>query len=289
MQKKYILLLLLCTPAISSCTDEYGHLTSFGVSCLIGVVGALVFVIWVLAMWYKSKREKEKAIEDALKERKDFTESKVLKGKGGNSYYLATDDIRKKVFYVYGDKKLIFDYKDVVAVDVIQNGEILVSKKSAARALGGAILGGAVIGNDTGAILGAMAFGSSSSHSQISKLYVHVLLRNQSLPSLDFMCYNSFGQTIPQMNYNLEYKEASDRAQELYDLFRLIIDEADSIKREEEKQIDAKKKAEEKQVADAMDKLTAAQELMNVSELYLKGLLTDEEYAKMKEKIIGKD
>ena len=289
MQKKYILLLLFCTLAISSCTDEYGHLTSFGVDCLIGVVLAILFSIWVFAMWYKSKREKEKAIEDALKERKDFTESKVIKGKGGSTFYLATDDSRKKVFYVFGDKKLIFDYKDVVAVDVIQDGEILVSKKSVARALGGAILGGAAIGNDTGAIIGALAFGSSSSHSQITKLYVHVLLRNQPLSSIDFVCYNSFGQSMPQMNYNLEYKDASDRAQELYDLFRLIIDEADAIRREDEKQIEAKKKEEENQVAAAMDKLTAAQELMNVSELYLKGLLTDDEYAKMKEKIIGKE
>ena len=87
------------------------------------------------------------------------------------------------------------------------------------------------------------------------------------------------------MTYNLEYREAKEKAQELYDVFRLIIDRVEADRRDEEK----RRKEEEDQVRTAMQKITSAQELMNVSELYLQGLITDEEYAKMKEKIIGKD
>lgn len=285
-KKHHHLLVLFCSLATTSCIDESGHLTSFGASCLFGAIGGILIIVWFMSIWYKSKREKEKAVEDALRERTDFTESKVVKGKGGSYFYLATDDSRKKVFYVFGDKKLLFDYEDVVAVDVVQDGEILASKKSMENALGGAIIGGTVLGNDAGAFLGAVAFGTSSSSRQISNLSVHVLLRNQPLSSIDCICYcNPSGSAVSQMSYNLEYRDAKEKAQQLYDIFRLILNRVEADRRNEEK----RKEEELKQVREVTERITASQELMNVSELYLQGLITDEEYARMKEKIIGKD
>ena len=90
-------LLIYVAPIFTSCIDESGHLTSFGASCLFGAIGGILIIVWFMSIWYKSKRQKEKAVEDALRERTDFTESKVVKGKGGSYFYLATDESRKKV------------------------------------------------------------------------------------------------------------------------------------------------------------------------------------------------
>ena len=285
LKKLHYLLIIFCSLIATSCTDAPMPL-EIKIILLTSLIGGIGIVAGVLSIWYKSKREKEKAVEDALRERTDFTESKVITGKGGSYFYLAADDSRKKVFYVFGAIKLLFDYKDVVAVDVIQDGETLISKKSFVNALGGAIIGRAVTGNDAGALIGAAAFGTSSSSKQISELYVHVLLRNQPISSFDCMCFYSPGRSsIPQALYNIDYKESREKAQEIYDMFRLIIDETDAAKREEERQ----RQEEVNQVKKEMNKLTAAQELMDVSELYLKGLITDEEFVKLKEKIIEKE
>lgn len=242
-----------------------------GIALLIGPIVLVLFYIWVFVAWHKSKREKEKAIEEALTERRDFTESKVIKGRGGQSYYLATDEKRKKIFYVFGEKKLLCDFKDVVAVDIIQDGETVVSKQSMAGAFGGAIIGRAVLGNDAGAFIGAATLGTSTSQSQISKLSVHVLLRNQPLSSLDFVCYNMGGVTIPQTNYMIEYKNAREEAQSIYDLFRLVIDE---VQREGQR-------------LTAQSKNRSVQELKDLAELHKQGLIDAEEFAKMKSRIVN--
>lgn len=290
MQKKLIsILLLFHALAATSCTDGNGHLTDFGINAAIVVVGMALFYLCVFLTRNKSKKEKKQAVEDAIRERKDFTESKVIKGEGGNYYYLATDEERKKVFYVYDDKKLLFDYKDVVAVRVEENGAIISSKISFGSALAGAFIGETILGGDKGAIIGAATLGETTHQKQITSMYVHVSLKNQPLSSIDFKCFENTGKPLPQANYRLSYELAVKRAQELSDLFQAIIDETDAVRIEEERRVKEEKEEEAKQVSEAMQKITAAQELMDVAGLYMQGLITDEEYAKMKEKIIGKD
>ena len=289
MKKKHILLLLIFTLAISSCVDANGHLNEIRTGLLVGAIGGILIVIWQGINRYKAIRAKKQTIKDALGEREDFTESTVIKGEGENLFYLATDDTRKKVFYVFGEKKVLCDYKDIASVNIEENGAVVVSKKSLGSALAGAILGEAVIGGDKGAILGAATFGKTTNQQQITSMFVHVSLRNQPYSSLDFKCFDNGGEPLPQGHYRVSYQLATIRAQELYDLFRAIIDETDAIRIDEEKRIEAEKKEEQKQVGEVMQRITAAQELIDVAGLYMQGLITDEEYAKMKERIIGSD
>lgn len=289
MKKKHILLLLLFSLVIASCSDEPGLFSTFGTGVLIGVLGGLLFLVWQGANRIKAIREKKLAIKKALGERKDFAESMVFKGEGKNSYYLATDEAKKKVFYVFGDKTLLFDYKDVEAVQIKENGSVIVSRVSTESALLGALIGDAVIGGKQGGILGAAALGKVNSQKQISSMYVHVLLNNQPLASIDIKCYDNGGEPLPQPNYRLAYELATTRAKELYHLFQGIIDQVDAERREEEKRIDALQKEELKQVQDGMQRIIAAQEMIDNAGPYLTGQLSDEKFAKIKEKHLGKE
>ena len=289
MQKKHIVLILLCSLVISSCTNEYGLLTDIGIGVIIWIVAGLVIVVCKMGKRYKAIKEKKQAIKEALSERKDFTESKVIKGEGENMFYLATDDTRKKVFYVFGSKTLLFDFKDVEAVQIKENGCVFVSKVSTDSALLGALIGDAVIGGKYGGLLGASAFGEVISQKQINSMSVYVLLRNQPLSSIDFKCFDNGGKPLPQANYRLAYELATRKAKELYNVFQGIIDEVDTERIGEEKRIEALRKEEVRQVRDNMQRIVAAQEMIDVAGLYLGGKISDEEFTKLKEKILDKE
>ena len=152
----------------------------------------------------------------------------------------------------------------------------------------GALIGDAVLGGKQGGFLGASAFGKVTDQKQITSMYVHVSLRNQPLSSIDFKCFDNDGRPLSQGHYRVSYKLATIRAQELYDLFQTIIDEVDTERREEEKRIETLQKEEEKQAGKEMNRIIAAQEMIDMAGLFMSGKLSDEEYAKKKEEIIGK-
>ena len=257
--------LLVAAPLlIVSCLDEHGKPTAFtfilgGVIAFFIIMGAII--IYVFRTQYKHQKD----IEKVVAERKDFTESKVIKEKG--YYYLATDEGRKKVFYALGNELvLLFDYADVVSVEVKIDGATSVWKKSLAGSFAGAVAGGALIGGQYGSILGALAAGNSTQR-RINTIVVHVLLRNQPTQSIEFRCDTGAELNEPDITYYNRYKKTTTRAQELYDLFRLIIDTADRDR----------KLTENKSVI---------QDLKELSELHEKGGVTDEEYTILKQKLI---
>ena len=127
-----------------SCREANGDLSPFTI--LLGSVIAAVLVFgWIFIEIFRSSAKHQKGIENAVSERKDFTESKVIKEKG--YYYVATDEKRKKVFYVRGTEiTLLFDYADVVSVEVSVDGATIVARKSLAGAFAGAVAGDVLIG-----------------------------------------------------------------------------------------------------------------------------------------------
>ena len=114
-------------------------------------------------------------------------------------------------------------------------------------------------------------------------MYVHVSLRNQSLSSIDFKCFDNDGKPLPQTHYRLAYELATIRAKELYKLFQGIIDEVNAERKEEEKRREALRKEEVEQVRKDMQRIIAAQEMIDSAGLYLTGQVSDEELAKIKE------
>ena len=247
-----------------SCREANGDLSPFTI--ILGAVIAFVLIfIWIFIEIFRSRARHQKGIESAVADRKDFTESKVIKEKG--YYYLATDEKRKKVFYVRGTElTLLFDYADVVSVEVSVDGGAVVLRKSLAGAFAGAVAGDLIIGGKSGSFIGALAAGNKV-EKRINTIVVHVLLRNQPVQAIDFRCYAGGELNEPEVSYYVRHKEAVARAQELYDLFRLIIDTT----------------AQERAAG-----TSAVQDLKELASLHDSGALTDEEFEQLKAKIIGK-
>ena len=256
---------------VSSCTDEYGHLTEFGILVIVFAV------IMVAIVNNKKRQQQEEAITNAVATRGDFTETKVVKPiedsfLEANRYYLAFDDTRDKVNYVFESLNLLVDYKDIVSVEILEDGSATVSKKSASGTIGGAVLGGVLAGG-VGAIVGSN-LGRTTSQSQILSMKVHVLLRNNPIQSFDISCFRGDGK-LDKNTYAILYKQASIKAREIFDAFKLAIDK-----------VDVAEAAKVATVAPAQVKKSAVEELQGLSELLKQGVITEEEFSTMKERII---
>ena len=265
--------LLAAVSLVSSCTDASGRLTDTGVFLLIFFVLFVVligaFVIGLIRTNRKTKARQEKAISIAMADNSGFTATKEFKGTGTNSYYLAIDDSKERVLYVFDTLKVLCDFKDIVAVEILEDGAVTTSSKSVAGTIGGAIVGGVIAGG-VGAIVGGMT-GKSSSHTQVLSLKVHVLLRNHPVQSFDIECYSGDGNE-EKYTYIRVYDAATKRAHDLFDTFKLIIDKAGASKSSQ-----------------GQNTKSPAEEIQELSELMKQGLITEEEFKTMKSKIIHQD
>ncbi len=243
-----------------------GEVNVFGVFLIFVLVSGFAVVVGTLIYVYGLDAKSKKTIDTAVAGRKNFTESKAVRNKA--AFYVATDEAQKKVFYADGKgKTLLFDYKDVVSVDVNIDGEMTVLKKSLAESTVGAFAGDLLIGGKYGSFIGALAVGNSTDR-RINKIIVHVLLWNQSVQSLVLECYcggelGNHGESY--ITYLTRYNEQSKIAQDVYDMFSLIID---TVAQEE-------KRSE-----------SPVQALKDLAELHEKGVVTDEEFEELKKKII---
>lgn len=257
-----ILSLALVSLLAVSC-EEYGDFGAFLVILAIALTIMIIVIVWVIVNAANIKNKNREAIAKALANRKDFTETKVVHKDG--EFYVATDESRRKVFFVQGFKQtLLFDYADVVSAEVSVDGETVVLKKSLPVSTVGAFVGDAAIGGKYGSFVGALAFGNSTER-RVGKITVHVLLRNQPVQSLHIELICNISDQDNQINYMVRYKEATERAQELYDMFRLVIDTADR---------------------DRSKGPSTVEQLKELAKLHKEGSLTDEEFAKLKRDLI---
>ena len=180
------LFLLIAT----SCSADTEHLSPFAATVIIMIFVFAVAVIIASIHWRKQTDRQEKAIEDAVSKRADFTETKALRGEViPNLYYLGIDEKRRKAYYILDGFEVFFSFKDVVSAEICEN----------------------------------CAAPSGLLSSCPMSMYVHVLLRDHPVPSFDITFYEI--SDIKHYNSSM-YLHARDKAQELVDAFELMIDKA---------------------------------------------------------------
>ena len=183
---------------------------------------------------------------------KDFTESKVIKDET-TALYFAVDEGRQEIFCSSREKKIRFKYQDIVTAEIKADGEVLVTNKSVS--LKGALVGG-FFGGKLGAVIGGSSMGPSETTKRFSSLYIHVLLRDCDVTSFDIHC----------LSEEREQSAAQQNAQDIFDILQLAMDK----------------------LQQSSSPRTAIEELKDLAELKQQGLITDEEFAELKSKIISK-
>lgn len=213
--------------------------------------------------WAKEKQKLDEMLSSDI----NFNPTKVVCNDNDEllTYYLGADDEQEKVLCFSGLTGFFFNYSNIVSAEILVDGKVTQTKKS--PSLGGAIVGGVVAGG-IGAVVGGTNMGTATSAESVSTIKVHILLRDSSVNSFDIICYDEFGAL---KTTELLYKKTYGNAQAAFDVLRLIIDKKSKI-----------------QNAELNTNKSNIEELKELAELKQQGLITEEEFATMKAKIINK-
>ena len=193
------------------------------------------------------------------------------------NYLFLMDDFFKVLVLVGPGYHEIFNYSDIIEVSYEENGSQLYTK-SAGRTVGGAVVGGVLMGG-AGAVVGGLS-GASKQNKEIKNMDIKILLRSTSR--------TSFVLHFKDVDRVLKTKEDADRklyetyvknANQAKDVLSVIIDNA--------KQASAPIAQPIAQPVVAPASSSVADELAKLAKLKADGILTDEEFQAQKSKLLG--
>ena len=193
------------------------------------------------------------------------------------NYLFLMDDFFKVLVLVGPGSHEIFNYSDIIEVSYEENGSQLYTK-SAGRTIGGAIVGGVLMGG-AGAVVGGLS-GASKQNKEIKNMDIKILLRSTSRTScvLHFKDVDRVLKTKEEADRKL-YETYVQNANQAKDVLSVIIDNA--------KQVSTPTAQPIAQPVVAPASSSVADELAKLAKLKADGILTDEEFRVQKSKLLG--
>ncbi len=241
---------------------------------IIVVVVSIVFAVVQTNSDKKNEEARQQVMTNSLANVPDFKPSTKVVGVK-SLYTVAFDNDHQKVLYLVGQSPKIFNYEDIISVQLLEEDQT-VSQKSTGRTVGGALVGGALAGG-AGAIIGGLS-GSSKNLKLHSSVKVKILLRNTSTPSITIDCFNASTMTFDgkpvkdgSVEHNYIYKQGLGHAKYIVDFISVIIDAVDRAHNTTSPQVSSG---------------STADELAKLAHLKEKGVLTEEEFAEQKKKLL---
>lgn len=239
------------------------------------IVGSAILTIISDNAKKKTAAEKSKAMTEAAKE--NFNVTAEVEGFLSN-FKLIVDDKAKEVIIMRSatDFQKI-PFADIMGVEVIEDGTVLHSK-SMMRTVGGAIVGNVVAGG-AGMIVGGLS-GNTKENKKVSKVHVKIKLRSLTEPSITLLCYNACEVTgqkeikTTDLAYGPDYRKGLETANRIAELLGVIIDANDRAEIQTRTPV-------------ANASTSVVDQLQKLVEMKEQGLITDEEFAALKSKLIN--
>ncbi|MGL5655887.1 MAG: SHOCT domain-containing protein [Fusobacteriaceae bacterium] len=234
----------------------------------MGFIGFAIVIIFIGAICMLRMISKmKKRIEGELLSFADKGFGKIFVGDDGKSGIGANLDDYKLVLVELKGKEIfsnIIDYKDIVSVELVQNGTI-VSKTSKSSQLGKAAVGGVLFGG-AGAVIGALS-GNKKNVENVSKVQAKLTIQDLKMPI--------FNVTFMDANFKKDgffHKAMIQKAEEWIGIISAMI-----------------KKAEQDIIYQSQGSNTASNyvdEIERLHSLKEKGIITEEEFNKKKAELL---
>lgn len=205
-------------------------------------------------------------------------EKSTVNTKAVGNYLFIMDEFFKVLVIVGESSHEVFNYTDIIEVSYEENGNQLYTK-SAGRTVGGAIVGGVLMGG-AGAVVGGLS-GASKQNKEVKSIDVKILLRSTSRSScvLHFKDIDRVLKTKEDADRKM-YETFTKNANEAKDILSVIIDNA--------KQIQVSAPVAQPLVQQVSSPSpSVADELAKLAKLKADGILTDEEFQMQKVKLLG--
>ena len=216
---------------------------------LMILIGIVAFGLLLIIAGISQNR-KVSVMRDAAASQRYFNATKVIEDKLA-LYHFAIDDSKKEVYCYSKSNEIRFKYKDIVGFEIQVDGVTTMSNKPANMVSSGGIN---VVINTT-----------TMSYTQvISSIKVRVFLRNCNIDVYDIECL-----ALRVKTNDSRYKETHMKAQSIFETLKFAMGRVEA----EEMQYNVKSDIEE---------------LKELAVLKSQGLITEEEFAAMKAKIINR-
>lgn len=212
---------------------------------------------------------------DSLPKKKG--DKSTINTRGVGNYLFIMDDFFKVLVIVGSGINEIFNYTDIIEVSYEENGTQLYTK-SAGRTVGGAIVGGVLMGG-AGAVVGGLS-GASKQNKEIKNMDIKILLRSTSRTSciLHFKDVDRVLKTKEDADRKL-YETYIKNANQAKDILSVIIDNA--------KQVSIPTIQNVVQPTVTPSSSSVADELSKLAKLKTDGILTEEEFQAQKTKLLN--
>lgn len=235
----------------------------------------LVFVLIIVGVVLKRAADKgrQKALGARLHNLPDFTPTQAVLGAGGRSA-IAIDEERRTIGMISEQESAfserVISYRDLISVELFEDGNTI-TKTSRSSQIGGAIVGGLLLGG-IGALAGGLS-GKTKSTNTVTRIDLRLILNDTAMPLHDVV----FLATECKKD-NVRYQQAMKLARHWHGLFEVLIKRAEV----EQKQVIA---------PPATPVLSArhstADELAKLAALRESGVLTNDEFQAQKRLLLG--
>lgn len=204
-------------------------------------------------------------------------EKSTINTKEIGNYLFIMDDFFKVLVLIDHTTHKIFNYADIIEVSYEENGTQL-STKSAGRTVGGAIVGGVLMGG-AGAVVGGLS-GASKQNKEVKSIDIKILLRSTSRTScvLHFNDANRILKTKEDSDRKL-YETYTKNANQAKDILSVIIDNT--------KQNQISTPLAQPLAQQVPPSSSVADELAKLAKLKVDGILTEEEFVAQKKILLG--
>ncbi|MGL4675934.1 MAG: SHOCT domain-containing protein [Wohlfahrtiimonas sp.] len=241
------------------------------------IILIIILIVVLICQSMIASEKQQKAVDHITKKIKSINHFEATQSymQLGNGSSIIIDENNKKLCLIKNDQSntmTVVSYSDILSSEIIEDGESI-TKTSRASQVGGALLGGIILGV-AGAVIGGLS-GKKTTSGKAKSIALRVVVNNTDNPDH----YISF-LDIETKKDNTLYKTAIDTARKWQSIINILIRQAD---KEDNEKLEALPSAHS-----SPKHLSVAQELEQLAELKNKGILTDEEFNTEKKKILSR-
>lgn len=262
----------------------------FSISTILGWIVVFTFGIGAYFIHLKEqdgkafKREmKLKQLDKSIEDIEGFSYNKRFVS-AENDTALLIDEKSKRICLAYSslETKKVYPYKDILESEIVEDN-VSVNKVSRTSQIGGAILGGFLVGG-VGAIIGGLS-GASKTTKEVNRIDLKMIVNDTQNPLyiINFLVSDTAGingKLIPIKKDTSKYKIALEEANNCHSLISVLIKRAD----EEDKE----KSNKEVESINNSNSSLVADELIKLHNLVKGNIITQNEFEDQKIKLLSK-
>lgn len=234
---------------------------------IFGGIGA-AFYLWYLM---DQSNEQKAKLEKSLTQIDNFNASQKYLSVDGIKGISFDESNKKVAICALNARKIetkVIDYKDILSVELFYDGTN-VTKTNRVSQIGGALIGGLALGA-SGALVGGLS-GKTNSNKEIEKIELRIILNDKEAPIQDIVFLNTKSKKSSYL-----YQTSEKSARHWHAIFSLLIADTDNGDPQNKVVTTVGIKSKKPQV----------ENMNQINELFQKGILTEDEFTKAKQRVI---